>query len=782
MKNRPHFRGKLHGMYAAVLLLWFAMTGVTCRQDNPPPPNPQPGNMLGITWNLYSPLGVDKGGDRIEAGRVNDVLETSGNGVLIAADLGGVYISTGSSFTVSVSQDWDNPDMNCLAAGPDANLYFAGGGTSTTNPLGALYVTDKDASPAILQRWFPIPNNVNFGVINDMIVVSGTRTLVLATSNGIYHAQIPTAAGGGGYTFIQAYFTTVPSPAFFGIEEGPGQTVVITPDNGTRSATDPGFYVGSFDQAGDLNFVPANLPAPANWGFIQRTSLTAGRTAATRNFMYAATSQGGGKLFKVYRSIDGGRNWVDTNCRINGGGFNAATPGYEIGTQGMGRNNAIGCHPTNPNVVALGWVWGPYISTDGGATFTGVGIDANHEDHTRMYFSALNDRLYLTSDGGLCYLEKSWNAQQVDLSNPVYHFEYNHRLPNIQFLSPAVRQFFGESNSSIYRPEYFGGGLQDNGTIYRMDGAGFWKQLCGTDGGIVDFPAHNAGAFWCGWTVIHAYSYFNSDGSLYKPEVNTYIRNGAPGDEPERDWVVGNYTAIPSPDYVNTEGHTMYMVCNHVLDQFAGPPPSPDMNNIYGIFSNSDGTGHYASFLFDMPLGPSEIVSYVASPTGRQIFVGTRGNAQVATFTLGSDGVFRLTPTSGIPALSYDFVQNYVVKIATMMVNGSPVTYALRRNQGNGEIFKFNPVTNQWTQVRSPMGGVIYSIEIDPYHSPARLLAATDQSVFATNDDGANWSNISQGLPRMPHCSDLSVVRAQNGSVYYYLSTFGWSAWRAVAP
>src|ERR1043166_2309805 len=48
-----------------------------------------------------------------------------------------------------------------------------------------------------------------------------------------------------------------------------------------------------------------------------------------------------------------------------------------------------------------------------------------------------------------------------------------------------------------------------------------------------------------------------------------------------------------------------------------------------------------------------------------------------------------------------------------------------------------------------------------------------------TSDRGANWSDVSAGLPRQPHCSDLRFNRFKRR---WLLGTWGRSMWHAGKP
>src|SRR6186997_178296 len=82
-----------------------------------------------IRWALASPFGilVDETRDVWYSGHVNDILELDTGGLLVGTETGGVWSVDPVSSTFPLSDEWSNPDINCLALGPDdARHVFAG--------------------------------------------------------------------------------------------------------------------------------------------------------------------------------------------------------------------------------------------------------------------------------------------------------------------------------------------------------------------------------------------------------------------------------------------------------------------------------------------------------------------------------------------------------------------------------------------------------------------------------------------------------------------------------
>ncbi len=120
-------------------------------------PTPTP-NSLGLQWALANPWGIqiDSASNAWDAGHVNDLLEGSG-AILVANQTGGVTLITDGGTATSLSYDWDSPDMNSLAWGPDGSAHVFAGGTSARTGMGALYVTNPALDAPLLAPWVSVP-------------------------------------------------------------------------------------------------------------------------------------------------------------------------------------------------------------------------------------------------------------------------------------------------------------------------------------------------------------------------------------------------------------------------------------------------------------------------------------------------------------------------------------------------------------------------------------------------------------------------------------------------
>lgn len=118
-------------------------------------------------------------------------------------------------------------------------------------------------------------------------------------------------------------------------------------------------------------------------------------------------------------------------------------------------------------------------------------------------------------------------------------------------------------------------------------------------------------------------------------------------------------------------------------------------------------------------------------------------------------------------------------QLAFAVYNVFPDPSARNLPLGNGWILCTQD-GNKWDSV----GGaglpneLFFGMDADWVVDPSSIFVDTDSHVYMSRDEGANWEDISQGLPVRSHCADLRFAVDPSGSHYLYLATFGRSLWR----
>jgi trimeric autotransporter adhesin len=196
--------------------------------------------------------------------------------------------------------------------------------------------------------------------------------------------------------------------------------------------------------------------------------------AVNGNTLYALPSNSSFQTNQVWKSTDGGANWVITGTTPPVSGSTPLSSGQAW------YNLAIAVSPTDANKVMVGGL-NSYISTDGGATWsvnsvwvTGVPGSSNyiHADHHVYVWNG--NQILAGSDGGLFY----------SADNGVTFADRNVGLRLKQFYSCAIHP------SST---NYFLAGAQDNG-CHQFNGAGLTSsvEVTGGDGAFVHIDQNNA--------------------------------------------------------------------------------------------------------------------------------------------------------------------------------------------------------------------------------------------------------------------------------------------------
>jgi hypothetical protein len=766
-----------------------------------------------IRWELPSPHGIlkDEAQDAWWSGHVEDVLELDGgdSGLLVASHTGGVWVVATDNSALPLSNDWDVPDINALAAGPDGpRHFFAGGGKAIEKNLlddppklpqqeGVIYETDA-SDPLPLLSWKPVnaPLPKSAGMVNRLLVLRRHRIILAACDHGLYWSEIPASAAQRGclapplpsaparppFKWRRASEVNVGQGGYFSVVAGSLSGRTESPGEEDLSRVSiiaggmaAGVFIGRWDSGSILTGKPPNFhlervsvidPQVGDVTGIVFLSTGATSVAVCERFpknLYAACSEPDGRFKMVLRSRDGGRRWERTGFKLEGSAKGKDIRGV-AGDQGNGWNNCIGVMPSGPDIVAFGWVHGIFLSHDGGRKWKLIPDDGPHLHSdvqvVRFKPTTVDDKhyLYVGSDGGLARVDLDEFAATGKV---VARSNFNRMLATIQCYStfPVPRDFYGTLAASRVDRGWVSTGTQDNGNLYCNLAAGSpWLVLDGGDGG---------------WNA------FLEDGALARNILDNYVTSA----HRQAAAIVGNgpipITVPPTgdpgglkspvgdivrrPQFRNEGGFLMYAV--------AGLG-----SNIYGLFTDvPHPMSYHWELLGTLPQGLT--ASCLGSHTGGTVFVGT---------TLGR--IFALDSRRGT------FLELPVVLPKPMpskpQKGGLPCrivtlsdTYAFATlnatKQKNSYILRLDGL--RWTPplcVGLPSGEFFYGIEGVLQEDRQVLFAATDDRVYMSEDAGDYWVPASANLPRRPHCADLRVA-IDREEAWLYLSTFGRSVWRA---
>jgi hypothetical protein len=671
---------------------------------------------------------------------------SDGNSVVAGSDAGGAWLINpivsptyrDGYRAIPLSDRWETPGILSLAFGPDGREHVYAGCRDADNlflielqaVVGAMIVKQSDLR-------IPLPSRAS---VNAIVAIDQPRRLVIGTDDGLFWSDVPARPTDvNGYSWSQA--VGLPLGTCVSIARGPGTAVAcawgapVSIKAGTpKSPAEPDrLFAGDWID-GVLTLTPANVPDIAKTnadGFVLASC------ASARDRMYMTAMDNQSTILCVLRSDNGGRDW-----------YAAAMPA-DVGEQGY-HNRAIGVSAYRPDVVALGWVKGPFLSSDGGARWSrltgssGVGVDGLpchgkarglHDDIHAVCFpfnSLQADYLIVASDGGV--------VMTRDLGQ-CFDSDYNRSLAVLEFYGTRPAIPGGTLAVSSRFPGLLASGTQDNGNITLHpdhDAGAVWHWLAGGDGGVTRF-VDPLGA------LLHRY-----DGApairLTTWDDATHAFRGEGNPVP----VDGNPAGL-APNAIETVAAPAWRRSGQLVYACAGSANG----DVHGFFADAD--GGRAAFLRIGNVGGS--ITAVASLTGAQILTARSDGLMIALDTM--TGLWHEQPRDDTVPTSGTVTRIEVVS--------TQAAYALKGSQ----LLSFDGQT--WTAVSGPQPWTVFTVE----GSTGRLFAASDADVFSSVDGGRTWKDASVGLPGMPRISDMRVGADDAGGNTLYLTTYGRSAWRA---
>jgi hypothetical protein len=709
------------------------------------------------------------------AGHVSALL-SDGNYVIAGTQTGGVWLLTpvvqpsyrDGHRATPLSNDWTFPDVSSLAYGPDARTQVFVG-CASTDLLYFLQLRPLVGSVELERKTeIPLPFKATvFGIaiLGPLSTIEGQWQLVLATSNGVWWANVPNAPHNAG-AYHWSLAEGLPDGPYSGIAPagwtGDGRLAVSRQNvavaaYGTTSSPQ-GIFLGEW-QGGKLVFSAATIQG-VNVTAMRRTSMASCADQPQR--LYAVSAASDQTPLAVLASSDGGANWSP---------LGSLPSSQYTGVQGDWAQ-CIAVSPRDPDVVAFGWVaGGPFFwdkvakawrhPTTDVPKGDGAGQDNSlHGDTHALYFArtaAAQDTLYLGSDGGVVYTK--------DLGQ-TYSSQFNRSLHNLQIYGNDNSEQIGLSYGVVPGPggclaasSRFPGllacGTQDNGNLFlapKQEAGLAWQALEGGDGGLCLFIDGIAGLLRDNnGTPQAALSLWNDSQQAFAPSPAAIVLVGgtAAGMSPTA------MAAVTDPVWAN-QGQLMYACTGDVA------------GNLYGLFANADGT---RARLMKLASVGSEVVG-LASLDGQSIVAGT------------IDGrVVRLTTATGALAdetLPPDFSgqQNKMVsriEIVQTLADSlrlvgieHPRMYALR----GWTLLYFDG--REWRTLPGAEW-VTFAVEADS----DRVFAADQASVFELSSDRNSWRQVANGLPSFSHCTDLRIATNSDRGRDLFLATYGRSVWRA---
>ena len=472
----------------------------------------------------------------------------------------------------------------------------------------------------------------------------------------------------------------------------------------------------SFNSGGDNSALYKSIDGGENWnkihnGFPQGKlgRLAIGVSKSNPNTLYTVIESEKNEDKGLYKSTDGGENWVQKN---NDFGI-TVRPFYF---------SRIVVDPKDENIVVKAGLYGS-ISKDGGETFENLGN--MHADIHDMVFDINNsDIMYVGSDGGVY---RSWNKGVT--------MEIVENLPLSQFYHISVDN---EEPYNIY------GGLQDNGSWYGPSfaaggiSAKHWNAVGQGDGfRVLRHPTKN---------II--YSEMQGAENVWRYDVdNNLVKTIQPlpvdGYEEYRfNWNTPIETSKNNSDrlyigsqYVhrsNDTGNTWEIISP---DLTTNDPTKQNQEDSGGLSMDNSGAENHTT-----------IFTITESPINENIiWAGTDdGNIQV-TKNGGKSWKNVIGNVFGVP-------KNTWVYHIEASVHDENTAYVVFDGHTSGDMkayaYKTNDLGKTWTNIipNNDVIGFTRNIQED-YENPNLLFLGTEFGLYITINGGDRWSKFTKNVP-----------------------------------
>jgi len=371
----------------------------------------------------------------------------------------------------------------------------------------------------------------------------------------------------------------------------------------------------------------------------------------------------------------------------------------------------VAVHPTDENKIVQAGVQ-ITKSSNGGVSLTTV--SGPHVDHHNYTHDPYDDNiLYIACDGGV-YRSTNFGESYTSIGYGL-----------------QTSQFYNGFSSSFSDSALALGGLQDNNTvIYR--GTDNWDRVIGGDGS---------------WSAVNSLN----DNIIYGSWQRGNIQRSN-----NRGFAFVGITSGISGDAAFIAPYVISYTNPSVL--YAGRKQ---------IFKTENGGDNWnaASNVLD---GNEVLSMSVSSQNQDVVFVGT---APVATrsniYATYNGGDSWINVTKDLP-------DRYPMDIA-IDPNNLNTIYVVFGGYGSGHIFKSVNSGESWSNITGTLPDVpTLSIAIDPFHSD-HIYVGNDLGVFVSEDSGTSWNDFNEGLPEAVMAMDLNISYANRT---LWIATHGNGAYR----
>lgn len=438
------------------------------------------------------------------------------------------------------------------------------------------------------------------------------------------------------------------------------------------------------DGGDNWNLVGGGLPVPSE--DLGRIGLSL--CESQPDVMHAIYADRIGYFYGLYRSTDGGATWTQTNDGALASVF--ASYGWWFGN--------CRTHPIDPDVIyVLGLDF--YRSTDGGASYSNAS-GGMHVDHHGLDFGpGANPVIYNGNDGGVY---RSTNGGSI--------WTKLYDLP----ITQVYRVALDASN-----PDAVYGGTQDNSTVRTLTGAtDDWTWILGGDGFQPVIHPSNSNRIWA------QYQY----GNLYYSSDGGYNWSNAMGGISGTDRKNWNSPLIQDPTDINRR----YFGTNRVYRSTGNTTwtaISPDLTG----GPHEDKPGQVRGTLTTLAVCALDADVIWAGSDDGHVHVTTNGGTSWTDVSTG-------LPERWVTSVRTDAFSR---ETAYLTISG------FRWAEPLPHVFRTTDLGSTWTPISGNLPEAPANDLLPDPAYPGRYFVATDVGVYQTVDGGTSWSMLGADLPNV---------------------------------
>jgi photosystem II stability/assembly factor-like uncharacterized protein len=463
---------------------------------------------------------------------------------------------------------------------------------------------------------------------------------------------------------------------------------------------------------GGENWIELTNGLPNNSPSVGRIGISV--SASSPNIIYAIYADNIGYFAGVYKSTNSGDSWV----RTTDGALSSLFSSY-----GWWFGN-IRVDPSNPNNV---FVMGldVYKTSNGGSSWS-YSSGSMHVDQHGMYIHPSNPGFIVAGNDGGVYKSSnsgsSWTKVSIMPITQFYTCEVDYQFPNRSY-----------------------GGTQDNGTIRTMTGnLDDWQEIYGGDGFrvLVD-PSNN--------NFIYAeYQYGGFARSTNGGYSFSSARNG-----------------ISSSDRFNWS--TPYII-----------DPSNPTKLYFGtqrVYRSTNRAAQWSAISPDLTNGPpggnlvyGTITTIASAPSDSNvIYIGTDDGNVWVTLNGGTNWT-KISDVLPVRWITKVAVDHYDAMTAYVTLSG------YRYDEYLPHVFRTTNAGVDWQDISSNLPDAPVNVIIVDPDTTSKLYIGSDVGVFISSNLGGSWEYLGNNLPNAPitdlvlHNPTRTLIAATYGRSMYYIN------------